>query len=60
MYVPSVAIFGFSLAVIVFEMSIFFCKITHLGENESFFHIIDSISKIITARANPKTETEGP
>ena len=35
-------------------------KLPIWGENESLFHKIDNISKIITARANPKTATEVP
>ena len=60
MYGPSIAVFGFSLAVKVFEIQSIFGQITHFGEIAPFFHIIDNISKTKTARAYPETETEGP
>ena len=61
-YGLSVAVFGFVIDIIVFEiLLIILGKITHFGENESFFfHKIDNISKTIAARANPKTTTKSP
>ena len=60
-YGVSVAVFGFIIGGIVFEiLSLFWQNNAFLEKSESFFHKIDNISITITARTNPKIATESP
>ena len=57
-YGLSVAVFGFALCDVVFEILLIFGKIAHCLKSESFCQKIDNISNTIMAKVNPKTATE--
>ena len=57
-YGLSVAIFGFALNVLVFEILFFWENDSFFSKNESFCQNIDIVLKPIQARANPKRATE--
>ena len=59
-YGLSVAVFGFVVGIIVFEILLIFGKMTHFWKKMSHSATKSTVLKIISARTNPKAETEMP